>query len=164
MADRPDELASTLDLLLADLNGAPRGKTVQTGTLNDADPPHFVAAAFFQTITGDYVGDSMERYDPKDEDLMLRPDWSSYGACPWKPGSHGQVVCDSLDKSGTDIPYDSRNVLKRMIAIYADAGLHPVVAPELEFYLLAPVQPGASPPNTARPWRSGARVSVKGSC
>ena len=144
MADQPAELASTLDLLLADLNGAPRGKTVQTSALDDADPPHFVAAAFFQTITGDYVGDSMERYDPKDEDLMLRPDWSSYSACPWKPGSHGQVVCDSLDKTGAAIPYDSRNVLKRVLAIYADAGLHPVVAPELEFYLLQPVQQEAS--------------------
>ena len=144
MADQPAELASTLDLLLADLNGAPRGKTVQTGTLDEADPPHFVAAAFFQTITGDYVGDSMERYDPKDEDLLLRPDWSSYSACPWKPGSHGQVVCDSLDKSGAAIPYDSRNVLKRVLEIYADAGLHPVVAPELEFYLLQPVQQEAS--------------------
>ena len=144
MADQPAELASTLDLLLADLNGAPRGKTVQTDTLDDADPPHFVAAAFFQTITGDYVGDSMERYDPKDEDLILRPDWSSYSACPWKPGSHGQVVCESLDKSGAAIPYDSRNVLKRVLAIYADAGLHPVVAPELEFYLLKPVQQEAS--------------------
>ena len=144
MADRPVELASALDLLLADLNGVPRGKTVQTDTLDDGDPPHFVAAAFFQTITGDYVGDSMERYDPKDEDLILRPDWSSYSICPWKPGSHGQVVCDSLDKSGAAIPYDSRNVLKRVLAIYADAGLHPVVAPELEFYLLQPVQQEAS--------------------
>ncbi len=144
MTDQPAELASTLDLLVADLNGAPRGKTVQTGALDDGDPPHFVAAAFFQTITGDYAEGCMERYDPKDEDLILRPDWSSYSACPWKPGDHGQVICDSLDKSGASIPYDSRNVLKRMLGIYADAGLHPVVAPELEFYLLEPIGQDAS--------------------
>ena len=144
MADRPAELASTVDLLLADLNGAPRGKMVQVSALDDSDPPHFAAAVFFQTITGDYVHACMERYDPKDEDLILRPDWSSYCACPWKSGDHGQVVCESLDKSGAAIPYDSRNVLKRILAIYADAGLHPVVAPELEFYLLEPLQRDAA--------------------
>ncbi|MCY3793356.1 MAG: glutamine synthetase family protein [Gammaproteobacteria bacterium] len=144
MADQPAELASTVDLLVADLNGAPRGKTVQTDALDDGDPPHFVAAAFFQTITGDYSEGCMERFDPKDEDLILRPDWSSYSACPWRPGDHGQVVCDALDKSGALIPYDSRNVLKRVLAVYADADLHPVVAPELEFYLLEPVQGDAS--------------------
>ena len=144
MADQPAELASTVDLLVADLNGAPRGKTVQTDALDDGDPPHFVAAAFFQTITGDYSEGCMDRYDPKDEDLILRPDWSSYSACPWRPGDHGQVVCDALDKSGALIPYDSRNVLKRVLAVYADADLHPVVAPELEFYLLEPVQRDAS--------------------
>ena len=144
MADRPAELASAVDLLLADLNGAPRGKTVQSSTLNDGDLPQFAAAVFFQTITGDYAEGCMERYDPKDEDLILRPDWSSYSACPWKPGDHGQVICDSLDKSGTAIPYDSRNVLKRVLAIYANANLHPVVAPELEFYLLEPPQRDAS--------------------
>ena len=139
MADRPAELAPTVDLLLADLNGAPRGKTVQADALDEGDPPHFAAAVFFQTITGDYVHDCMERYDPKDEDLILRPDWSSYSACPWKPGDHGQVICESLDKTGAPIAYDSRNVLQRVLAMYADAGLHPVVAPELEFYLLEPV-------------------------
>ena len=144
MADKPAELASTVDLLLADLNGTPRGKTVKADALDDGDPPHFAAGVFFQTINGDYVDSCMERYDPKDEDLILRPDWSSYSACPWKPGDHGQVVCESLDKSGAAIPYDSRNVLKRILATYADAGLHPVVAPELEFYLLEPVQRDAS--------------------
>ena len=144
MADQPAELASTVDLLVADLNGAPRGKTVRTDALDDGDPPHFVAAAFFQTITGDYAEGCMERYDPKDEDLILRPDWSSYSACPWKPGDHGQVVCDALDKSGALIPYDSRNVLKRVLGVYADADLHPVVAPELEFYLLEPIERDAS--------------------
>ena len=144
MTDRPAEPASALDLLLADVNGVPRGKTVQTSALNDGDPPQFAAAVFFQTIAGHYAKGCMERHNPKDEDLILRPDWSSYSACPWKSGDHGQVICDSLDKSGAPVPYDSRTVLKRVLAVYEAAGLHPVVAPELEFYLLDPPQRDAS--------------------
>ncbi|MCY4215066.1 MAG: glutamine synthetase family protein [Gammaproteobacteria bacterium] len=140
MSDKPAEPASTLDLLLADVNGVPRGKTVQASALEGGDPAQFAAAVFFQTITGHYSKGSMERYNPRDEDLILRPDWSSYSACPWKPGDHGQVICDALDKSGAAVPYDSRTVLKRVLAVYADAHLHPVVAPELEFYLLDPPQ------------------------
>ncbi|MEO1306755.1 MAG: glutamine synthetase family protein, partial [Pseudomonadota bacterium] len=45
---------------------------------------------------------------------------------------------DILDRAGNPVPFAPRNVLKRMVDLYAEMGLQPVVAPEMEFYLVAP--------------------------
>ena len=136
-----------IELLVCDLNGVPRGKTVdgaaigapETGSTKDTpSSAHLAAAIFFQCITGDYPDDAMEAYCPKDDDLLRQPDWSTRREVPWKPGDCRQVICDTLDKAGTAVPFDPRNLLKRILGLYAAKGLTPVVAPEVEFYLLQP--------------------------
>ena len=100
--------------------------------------PHLAAAIYFHTMTGDYA-DAMDIYDLKDEDMLLMPDWSTYRCVPWRDGDYGQVICETLDKQGIPIAYDPRNILKRVLARYAEEGLEPIVAPEVEFYLIKPV-------------------------
>jgi glutamine synthetase len=143
----PEKRAKNLELLIADANGIPRGKTIDSAALDESDPPHIAAAIFCQCVHGDYAHHAMELYNPRDEDLLLQPDWSTYRSTPWKENTElgeefGQVICDTLDKNGTPIPYDPRNVLKRILSIYSERGLTPIIAPEVEFYLLNPVQEG----------------------
>jgi len=135
---KPAQLPDELELLVADMNGVPRGKTLRGASFSDDQLPHLAEAIFFQTITGGYAA-AMETYNPKDRDLLLRPDWSSFGATPWKAAPAGQVICETLDHRGELVAYDPRNVLRRVLDAYAAAGLRPVVAPEVEFYLLDPV-------------------------
>jgi glutamine synthetase len=45
------------------------------------------------------------------------------------------VIHDTFDKVGNPIELSPRNVLKRVLKLYADKGWSPVVAPEMEFYL-----------------------------
>ncbi len=129
-----------LDLLVCDLNGVPRGKTVDGAAFAPGDSAHLAAAIFFQCITGDYAEKAMETYCPEDGDMQLVPDWSTCREAPWKSGNCRQVICETLDKTGKPVPFDPRNLLKRILSLYADKGWTPIVAPEIEFYLLEPPQ------------------------
>ena len=127
-----------LELLVCDLNGVPRGKTVDGAGFAPGDSAHMAAAIFFQCITGDYAEEPMAAYCPEDGDMLLVPDWATCRKMPWKSGECRQVICDSIDKSGDPVPFDPRNLLKRILGLYAEKGWMPIVAPEIEFYLLQP--------------------------
>lgn len=139
--NKPDELPDELDLILSDMNGIPRGKTIASGSFIESDVPHLAEAIFFQTINGGYSA-AMEDFAPNDGDLLMHPDWSTYRRTPWQPGSVGQVICETKDQRGNPIAYDPRNVLKKVLKEYDDLGLTAIVAPEVELYLLDPVASG----------------------
>lgn len=137
--NRPDPLPEELELLVPDINGIPRGKCLSGSAFSADSQPRLSQAILFHTVTGGY-GDAMAQYNPHDGDLILDPDWSTYRPTPWKSGSVGQVICNTLDASGKPVAYDPRNVLKKVLAVYAEQGLTPIIAPEVEFYLLQPVR------------------------
>jgi glutamine synthetase len=47
------------------------------------------------------------------------------------------VIHDAYDRKGKPVPYAPRNVLKRVVDLYKAKGWDPVVAPEMEFFLVA---------------------------
>ena len=66
------------------------------------------------------------------------------------------MIHDAFDRKDRPVPYAPRNVLKRVVQLYHDKGWKPVVAPEMEFYLVArntdPNQPIVPPlGRTGRP-------------
>jgi len=138
---KPNDMPDELELILPDMNGIPRGKTIAADSLSESDPPHLAEAIFFQTINGGYSL-AMDKFDANDGDLLMHPDWSTYRSTPWKPGNVGQVICETKDQRGNPIAYDSRNVLKKVLQEYSDLGLTAIVAPEVELYLLNPLAIG----------------------
>ena len=134
--DRPAHLEKRLELLITDANGVPRGKTIDSESFEEDNPPRLAEAVLFQCIHGSYAEATMDDYNPKDEDFILAPDWSTYRRTAWKDDSVGQVICEALDKEGEPLPYDTRNVLRRVLKAYEARGLTPIIAPEIEFYLL----------------------------
>jgi len=48
------------------------------------------------------------------------------------------VIHDAYYQDGSPVPFSPRNLLKSIVEKYAELGLKPVVAPELEFYLTKP--------------------------
>ena len=90
-----------------------------------------------QTISGKYPDETDDfQYPPSDGDLRLIPDLSTLSAVPWESDPTAQAICDMVDQQGNPVAYTPRNVLKRVVAAYAAKGLKPVVAPEIEFYLV----------------------------
>ena len=60
------------------------------------------------------------------------PDLSTLSVVPWEEDPTAQVICDLVHQDGRVVEFTPRNVLKRVVASYAEDGLRPVVAPEIE--------------------------------
>ena len=104
---------------------------------------------FMQGITGDYPEVLCDEINPTDADMLLRPDPSTIRMVPWaKEDPVAQVIHDCYDKQGNAIAMAPRQVLKKVIELYASQGWKPVVAPELEFYL---IQPNPNPDQPIEP-------------
>lgn len=143
-ASATETLAQQVEAFVVDMNGVPRGKLVDGAALAAGEPLRLPLAVFFQCVNGDYAPDLMDRYNPKDGDMLLRPDPSTAVKAPWQAGDCGLVICATSDKAGAPLAFDPRNVLQRVLARYAEQGFKPVVAPEVEFHLLAPPKRRAS--------------------
>ena len=92
---------------------------------------------YHQTIAGDYVDmDIANQWT--ESDMVLKPDYEAATASPWADDVTLQVIHNVEDLSGRPIEVSPRNVLKRVVRLYEDEGWRPVVAPEMEFYLIKP--------------------------
>jgi glutamine synthetase len=69
--------------------------------------------------------------------MHLRPDPSTVRIVPWATDPTAQVIHDCYDRDGALVPFAPRSVLRRVCELYDAEGWDPVVAPELEFYLVA---------------------------
>ena len=125
-----------VECLIADLSGIARGKAMPASKF--ARQPHFHLpnSIFYQTITGGWAADSaVDGFT--EPDMILKPDYSTASAAPWTADWTLQVIHDAYNKDGTPVAYAPRNVLKRVLDLYAAKGWAPIVAPEMEFFLVA---------------------------
>ena len=102
-------------------------------------PMTLPASMFTQTISGEYPeGEEAFTEGLTDSDLIFQPDYSTLAVVPWASDPTAQVIHDAYHKNGSPFDIAPRNVLKRVVQLYAARGLRPVVAPEMEFYLVKP--------------------------
>ena len=126
-----------VECITPDLAGVPRGKMMPTRRFKGSRTLALPSSIFMQTISGEYPEDSDTfEYPASDGDLRLVPDLSTLRAVPWESDPTAQVICDLLTHEGESVAYTPRAVLRRVIDLYASQGLTPVVAPEVEFYLV----------------------------
>ena len=110
---------------------------------------------FYPSVTGEYPEDPQDTLtDPAIIDIKLIPDADTVRLVPWAREPTAQIIHDCEYANGTPVPMAPRQVLRRVLKLYEDKGWKPVLAPELEFYLV-----GATPIRIIR-WspRSGARA------
>ncbi len=125
-----------VECIIADLPGVARGKAVPAAKWERQQKFHLPNSIFFQTITGDW-GEAAGEEGFTEPDMVLTPDLSTATAAPWAADGTLQVIHDAFDQKGNAIPYAPRNVLKRVVALYEAEGWTPIVAPEMEFFLVA---------------------------
>jgi glutamine synthetase len=145
-----------VECLVSDLAGVAKGKAMPASKFAKQKFFHLPNSIFAQTITGDYAEtESGEEFT--EPDMILTPDFTTATAVPWTADVTLQVIHDVLDQKGNPVLLSPRNVLKRLVKLYADQGWRPIVAPEMEFYIVArntdPNQPIIPPVG-----RSGRRV------
>lgn len=125
-----------VECLIGDLPGIARGKAMPASKFATQKQFYLPNSIFFQTITGDWAEDvSDDGYS--EPDMILKPDMATASAAPWTGDWTLQVIHDAYDQKGKPIPYSPRNVLKRVVEKYEKEGWTPVVAPEMEFFLVA---------------------------
>src|SRR5262245_49883191 len=90
---------------------------------------------FVQGITGDYGDVGGDRYHI-DADLVLTPDFNTMRAVPWAVEPTASVIVDCHRKTMEPLAHAPRQVLKRVLGLYAAKGWKPIIAPEVEFYFV----------------------------
>ncbi|HBO5343892.1 TPA: glutamine synthetase [Pseudomonas aeruginosa] len=145
MTTKLDQLTSWLkerkitevECLISDLTGIARGKISPTNKFIAEKGMRLPESVLLQTVTGDYVEDDIyyDLLDPADIDMVCRPDENAVFLIPWAIEPTAMVIHDTFDKLGNPIELSPRNILKRVLKMYADKGWRPIVAPEMEFYL-----------------------------
>ena len=126
-----------VECIISDLPGIARGKAVPASKFAKQSYFHLPDSIFYQTITGGW-GEAAGEDGFIERDMILKPDFSTTSAAPWTGDWTLQVIHDAYDRDDNPIPYSPRNVLKRVVQLYHDRGWKPVVAPEMEFFLVAP--------------------------
>jgi glutamine synthetase len=128
-----------IECLVPDLTGVARGKILPREKFTEDRGMRLPEAVVAMGVTGEFPEEGVY-YDvisPNDLDMHLRPDPTTVRIVPWATDPTAQVIHDCYDRHGQIIPYAPRSVLRRICDLYAAEGWDPVVAPELEFYLVA---------------------------
>ncbi|WP_167449255.1 glutamine synthetase family protein [Mesorhizobium hawassense] len=157
-----------IECITPDQAGVARGKMMPSKKFTSNTSLALPSAVFMTTISGGYPEDGNGFHYPEDDgDLKLLPDLSTLTVVPWEEDPTAAVICDLVHQDGRSVEFTPRNVLKRVLAAYDERGLKPVVAPEIEFYLVRknpdPDYP-LTPPvgRSGRPIGGGAGYSIAG--
>ena len=148
----------SIELLIPDLSGVLRGKRVRRDDFEKCAEGGlvFCAGATMLNTLGEVTTGVPYGADDGDPDLPARLVPGSVVPVPWSRKPMGQAFFRIVAEDGSDFFGDSRTVLERSLEPLKKKGIKPVVATELEFYLLdansdtvrigAPKVPGTNRP------------------
>ncbi|MFN9212855.1 MAG: glutamine synthetase family protein [Betaproteobacteria bacterium] len=129
-----------IECLVPDLAGVARGKILPREKFTEDRGMRVPEDVLAMTVNGDKPGDDA-RYraviSANDHDLVLRPDPASVCVVPWAEEPTAQVIHDAYRRDGSLATFAPRSVLRRVVGLYKEQGWSPIVAPELECYLVA---------------------------
>lgn len=127
-----------LEVLMPDMNGLLRCKRIQRREF-----AALFEGGFTVPITVPFLGirgDMYDGQDPRviggDPDQLLLPVAGTLAPIPWVDSPTAQVLTGYASRDGTYAAIDPRAPLLRVLERYRRSGLAPVVATELEFYLI----------------------------
>lgn len=124
-----------VECLVPDITGNARGKIIPANKFLKDKGMRLPESLFFQTVTGEWP-DNDSMIDLTEKDMVLEPDTNSIRSVPWAKEPTAQVIHDCFDANGELVDIAPRSVLRKVLKLYEDKGWTPVVAPELEFYLV----------------------------
>jgi glutamine synthetase len=130
------------ELLFTALSGVPRGKRLRRHELLPIyEYGRFLPGSVLVCdITGQDCEDTGLVWEDGDADRLAKPAPGTLVKAPWLGDDVAQVITSMYELDGRPNDLDPRHVLRGVLARFAADGLTPVVACELEYYLLDPVR------------------------
>lgn len=150
-----------VQIFFTNLTGVPRGKNLRR---HDVRPVfehgrYLPGTMLALDITGEDVEESGLVWDDGDADRLGKPVSGTLLPMPWLGPKAGQMMLSVYELDGKPCRHDPRHVLQSVINRFQPLGMVPVIACELEFYLLdrnpdrlGRKQPPASSVTGYRPW------------
>jgi glutamine synthetase len=123
-----------VEAFVPDMAGAARGKLIPATKFGTGELK-LPEGIFAQTITGNYVDN---KDNVEDRDMLLRPDPATLRPVPWMTDPTASIFLDCHRRDGSPVETSPRRVLRNVLQLYEEKGWTPVVAPEVEFYLINP--------------------------
>ena len=132
-----DNNIDDIECMVADVAGIARGKSMprkkfiedlQTRSLRMPE------TLFGMTVNGDNVIN--EAMTETEQDVIMVPNLDTLCKTPWQSEPTACVICDCEYEDGSKVGFSPRQVLEKVVGLYAAEGWTPIVAPEFEFYLL----------------------------
>jgi glutamine synthetase len=122
----------------ADLNGQARGKRVprRFAAKLEEEGTRFPLSVLNLDIWGEDIDDSPLVFESGDADGVLLPTERGYVPMPWLSSPSAILPVWSFHEDGTPFQGDPRHALASVVDQFKALGLTPVVATEMEFYLI----------------------------
>jgi glutamine synthetase len=132
---------TALDAFIIDVNGNTLGKRLAIADAHKAftDGVQFSSCALIADVRG--LGHNVRGMGGSDGDPdgSAMPLAGSVHMVPWARANSAQVVCSMRHiETARTLWFDPREVLREVVVQCDQAGIHPVVACELEFFLIDP--------------------------
>lgn len=151
--------AEMVDAIFMDLNGVIRGKRLPIAQLERLVSPGIAipGSAFLLDASGQNHDPCGLGFSDGDPDCLARAIPGTIKPKPWASRAGGQALVTFHEEAGEPYYYEPRNVLARVRDRLGELGLTPVVAFELEFYLIDSVRGEHGAPQPAPIGRGGQR-------
>ncbi len=136
LAANPD--TRFVEPLIADMNGILRGKRIGVGDSDKAfvNGVNMCASTTVMDTLGNGFLSVPYGLNDGDPDVKAFAVPGSLAPVPWATLPTAQVLLEMVNLDGTPYENDPRNVLRRAARQLPDLGIRPVMATELEFYLV----------------------------
>ena len=154
-----------LRVMYSDVLGIPRSKDILVSQLDKAchNGPAFSQGVWTTTTGGEFhEANGIANDGLQDFFTQIVP--STISPLAWEPGV-AYVIGDAFNPDGKPNMMSPRSVLQKVIERYQSLGLHPVVGPELEFYISTKDENGnfkRSLSQTGRVYMTGTLVDPDG--
>ncbi len=152
------------EVIFTALSGVPRGKRLRRHELIAVyEYGRFLPGSVLVCdITGQDCEDTGLVWEDGDADRLAKPAPKTLVRAPWLGDDVAQVITSFYELDGTPNDLDPRHVLAGILDRFAADGLTPVVACELEYYLVDRSRAADGALQLAAPLNGGERPSLHG--
>ncbi|AXD79322.1 glutamine synthetase [Escherichia coli] len=126
-----------VDIYLNDLDGSFRGKRISVDDLHSATKGYYFPISVFSINSkGEVIGELSDEIIQNEPDRLCLPVKGTLRPMAYEPEENAQLLLSMRDVNNLPCPLEPRTILENVVQQFHKHGLYPVIAPEIEFYLI----------------------------